>query len=54
MVSPLSVCWQAGYLKKLWMDSEEIWWTGWVCDEDKSVSLDTRILFIYFKVIIRP
>ena len=25
----------AGYLKMLTMDSDEIWWTGWVCDEDK-------------------
>ena len=23
------------YLKKLWTDPDETWWTGWVRDEDK-------------------
>ena len=26
----LFVCLCAGYLKKLWTDLDEIWWTGWV------------------------
>ena len=25
----------AWYLKKLWTNSNETWWTGWVCDHDK-------------------
>ena len=29
----LSVCLCTGYLKKLWMDPDEILWTGSVCDE---------------------
>ena len=51
MFSPLFVCLCAGYLKKLWMDSDETWWTVWVCDhnklfdfgEDPNPDLDTRI-----------
>ena len=33
--SCLSICclW-AGYLKTLWMVSDETWWTGWVCDDN--------------------
>ena len=30
-------CLWAWYLKKLWTDSEEIWWTGWVCDKDELI-----------------
>ena len=25
----------ARYLKKLWTDLDETWWTGWVCDKDE-------------------
>ena len=31
----LSVWLWAGYLKKLWLDSDEIWWTSWVCDKEE-------------------
>ena len=31
------VCLCARYLKMLWTDSDEIWWTGWVYDEDKLI-----------------
>ena len=31
----LLVCLCARYLKKLWMDSDDIWWAGWVCDKDE-------------------
>ena len=27
----LFVCLCAGYLEKLWTDSDETWWTGWMC-----------------------
>jgi len=27
-------CLWTGYLKKLWTDSDEIWWAVWVCDKD--------------------
>ena len=43
MFSPLSVCLClsvylcTGYLKKLWMDSDETWLTGWVCDKDELI-----------------
>ena len=33
----LSVCLCAGYLKKLWTDLDETWWTSWVCDEEELV-----------------
>ena len=33
----LFVCLRAGYLKKWWMDSDEILWTGWVCDKDELI-----------------
>ena len=33
----LSVCLCAGYLKKLWKDTDEILWTGWMCDRDKVI-----------------
>ena len=26
-----------GYLKKLWTDPDEIWWTGSVCDKDELI-----------------
>ena len=29
----LSVCLCTAYLKKFWMDPDEILWTGWVCDK---------------------
>jgi len=32
MFSPLFICLCVGYLKKLWMEPDEIWWEGWVCD----------------------
>ena len=35
MFSPLCFC--AGYLKKLWTDSDETWWAGWVCDEEELI-----------------
>ena len=38
MFSPLSVCLYTGYLKKLWTDSDETWWTCWVCDEEELIS----------------
>ena len=49
----LSVCLCVGYLKKLWRDSDETWWTGWVCGKDKlfdfgedpNPDLDTRIIY---------
>ena len=31
------VCLHAGYLEKLWTDSDEIWWACWVCDKDKLI-----------------
>jgi len=31
----LSVCFCTGFLKKLWMDPDEILWTGPVCDKDE-------------------
>ena len=31
----LSVCLCAGYLKKLWMDPDEIWWASGACDKDE-------------------
>ena len=27
----------ARYVKKLWMDSDKTWWTGWVCNKDKLI-----------------
>jgi len=33
----VTVCLCAGYLKKLWTDSNENWWTGWVCDKDELI-----------------
>ena len=27
----------AQYLKKLWTDLDETWWTGWVCNKDKLI-----------------
>ena len=27
----------ARYLKRLWTDSDETWWAGWVCDEDELI-----------------
>ena len=35
--SPLSVCLCTEYLKKLWMDPDEIFWTCSVCDMDKLI-----------------
>ena len=35
----LSVCPCTGYLKKLWMDSDEILWTGWLFDKDELIRL---------------
>ena len=29
------VCLCAQYLEKLWTDLDEIWWAGWVCDNDE-------------------
>ena len=41
MFSPVSVCLSfclcAGYLKKLWTDSDEILWTGSLCDKDELI-----------------
>jgi len=31
----LFVCLRAGYLKKVWTDSDEAWWIGWVGDKDE-------------------
>ena len=36
-LSCLFVCLWTGYLKKLWTDSDKIWWTGWVCDKNESI-----------------
>ena len=33
----LSVCLCAGYLKKLWTDPDETWWTRWVCDKEELI-----------------
>ena len=33
----LSVCLCAGYLKTLWMNLDEIWWAGLVCDKDELI-----------------
>ena len=33
----LSVCLCSGYLKKLCTDSDETWWTRWVCGKDELV-----------------
>ena len=33
----LYVCLWTGYLKKLWTDSDEIGWSGWVCDKEELV-----------------
>ena len=33
----LSVYLCTGYLKKLWTDSDEILWAGWVCDKDEVI-----------------
>ena len=33
----LFVCLWARYLKKLWTDSDETWWTGWVCDKGELI-----------------
>ena len=33
----LSVCLCAGYLKKLWMDLDESWWTCWVRDTEELI-----------------
>ena len=33
----LIVCLWAGYLKKLWMHSDEILWRGWMCDKDELI-----------------
>ena len=33
----LFVCLCAGYRKKLWMDSDEILWAGWVCDYNELI-----------------
>ena len=32
-----AVCLSAGYLKKLWTDTDEIWWAGSVCDKDELI-----------------
>ena len=37
MSSCLSVCLCTGYLKKLWTDSDETWWTGWMCRKDQLI-----------------
>ena len=33
----LLVCLCTEYLKKLWMNSDEIWWAGSVCNKDKLI-----------------
>ena len=33
----LFVCLCAEYLKKLWMDPDEIGWAGWVCDKSELI-----------------
>ena len=33
----LFICLCAGYLKKLWTDSDEILWTCWVCDNEELI-----------------
>ena len=33
----LFVCLCAGYLKRLWTDSDETWWTGCVCDKNELI-----------------
>ena len=33
----LSASLLAKYLTELWMDSDEICWTAWVCDKDESI-----------------
>ena len=37
--TPLSlfVCLCVGYVTKLWTDSNESWWTGWVCDKEELI-----------------
>ena len=35
--SPISVCLFAGYLKKLCTDSDETWWTRWVCGKTELI-----------------
>ena len=30
------VC-ERGYLKKLWTNSDEAWWTGLLCDKDELI-----------------
>ena len=39
----LSVCLCARYLKELWMDSDEIWWAGWVCDKDELIRFLVKV-----------
>ena len=39
----LFVCLCAGYLKKLWTDSDEIWWAGLVCDKDELIRFFVKI-----------
>jgi len=41
----LSVCLCAGYLKKLWTDSDEILWTGSVCNKDELIRFWRRYEF---------
>ena len=35
--SLMAILFCAGYFKKLWMDPDEIWWAGWVCDKDERI-----------------
>ena len=51
------VCLWAGYLKVLWTDSDETWWTGWVCDHDELIRFWWRPgsgydIYSIFKVIL--
>ncbi len=66
MFSPLSLCLSvcffvcvAGYLKKLWTDPDETWWTGWVCEKDELIGFWWRSEsgsgyenYLIFKVIL--
>ena len=36
------VCLWTRYLKRLWTDSDETWWKGWVCNKDKLITFCWR------------
>ena len=42
------ICLWTGYLKKLWMDSDKIWWGGWVCDKDEMIRFWWRFGSSYY------